>query len=61
VADDEEPDEKSPEKKLLREADPPPLEPWLPDEEPCGGHSALVAGAAIPGEARWQFSPGISA
>jgi hypothetical protein len=61
---DEEWLDESPLKKLLREDDPPD-EPWLLlDDDPRGGHSALVCspdGAAIPGRLGSQFSPGISA
>ena len=56
-------DEKSLLKKLLRD-DPPAQPRLLLDEDPRGGHSALVwspDGAAIPGRLGSQFSPGISA
>ena len=62
VADDEWLDEESLEKKLLREDDPPLPEP--PDDELRGLQSVFAcgnAGAAIPGDVGWQFSPGISA
>src|SRR6266851_862929 len=61
VPDGERLDEESLLKKLLR--DDPPDQPRPPlDEDPRGGHSALVwnpDGAAIPGRVS-QFSPGMS-
>jgi hypothetical protein len=63
VPAEEWPDEVSPLKKPLRDA--PPEAPWPPlDEDPRGGHSALVCGpdgVAIPGRLCSQFSPGINA
>jgi hypothetical protein len=61
---DEEWLDESPLKKLLRDDDPPD-EPWLLlEDDPRGGHSALVCspdGAAIPGRFGSQLSLGISA